>query len=109
MPAILRRTPVVKPANLRPLDAPTLAGADFEDCPEQPTAGDPEAPRLELLRCLASPAPLQHPAFSQLKDGTELVAESFCLCFAECAARGELSEWQRGGWRQGSAEPQQCI
>lgn len=68
---------------------PGPAGADYDDCPAQPAAGDDAAPQLGLLRCLASPAPLQHPAFAELRDGTELVAESFRLSFAECAARGE--------------------
>ena len=63
--------------------------ADYEECPPQPSPGDPAACQLELLRCLAEEAPMEHPAWAGLGDGSELVAESFRLSFAECAARGK--------------------
>lgn len=77
--------------------APTIAAsftchsallADYEESPPQPGPDDPGARQLQLLECLAAEAPLEHPAFATLGDGTELVADSFRLTFAEAAARG---------------------
>ena len=66
------------------------SGADGDEAPPaQPAPGDPGAAQLELLRCLASGDPAAHAAFDELlRDGSEVLVESFRLSFAECAARG---------------------
>lgn len=63
-------------------------GSDYEECPPQPGPGDPAARQLALLQCLVADSPMQHAAWPELGDGSELVAESFRLPFVECAARG---------------------
>lgn len=82
----------------------TSGAGDDEAQPAQPGPGEPGAAQLELLRCLAAEEPLEHPAFAGIKDGTELVADSFRLSFAECAARGKSARLQQdvgfGRWRE---------
>jgi hypothetical protein len=83
-------------------------GAGAEEYGGQPGPGQhPPARQLDLLRCLAAEEPSSHPAWVGLGDGGELVAESFCLSFAECAARGEgrvprLLTASQGGPRLGA-------
>ena len=73
--------------------------ADYDESPPQPGPDDPGARQLQLLECLAAEAPLEHPAFAGLGDGTELVADSFRLTFAEAAARGGCTwGWAGLGW-----------
>lgn len=63
-------------------------GEGSEDGPPQPGPGEPGHAQVGLLWCLSAEAPWELQAFAGLQDGTEVVADSFRLTFAECAARG---------------------